>query len=201
MKTTVLPDAQGFPTPDWVRQTFAGTPTFQQIEGPARLVRLIQQAKVNREGETLDPSDPAGRFWFEERVLTQLRAQAARSLTQQSRTASQPFVRSIQSLISMYVMHCLRDDLAICKNWTEDFDGYVTLALAPKDAVVALVGRIKSQPYYSPTNSRGTPDPRYDLAAKEGVTLLAREDQYVIDFNAPANHAMKARISKQVTPL
>ena len=43
----------------------------------------------------------------------------------------------------------LRSDLAICKNWTEDFDGYVTLPLGPQDSVVALVGRIKNQPYYN----------------------------------------------------
>ncbi|MEO6789276.1 MAG: hypothetical protein ABI318_24390 [Chthoniobacteraceae bacterium] len=101
----------------------------------------------------------------------------------------------------MYVMHSLRSDLAICKNWTEDFDGYVTLALGPQDSVVALVGRIKDQPYYSPKNQRSEVDPRHEVAVKAGVSLLAAEDQYVIDFQCPANHAFAGLISRNPLPL
>jgi hypothetical protein len=180
-KTPVTPQ-EAPPLSHQNRQSFAGAPSPYRISGPLRLVRLMQNGRA-REGE----------FWFEERVFNRLRQRAMRDLTRQSAANGQPFASSLQVLLGLYMKHCLRSDLAISKNWTSNFDSYVVLALSPQDSVVGWVGRIANQPYYSPPNP-ADPDYAkkkeiYDLAESAGVSLLAAETQYVIDFKFPANQS------------
>lgn len=117
--------------------SFEGLRTFYRVTGPGRLVPLMQFGQRR-----------AGEYWFEEQVFERLRQRAASELMQQN-AGSQPFAASMPSMVGLYMKLCLRSDLAVCKNWTPNFDSYVVLDFRPTDSVVALVGRIKSQPYYS----------------------------------------------------
>ena len=168
--------------------SFDGVRKFYRVAGPGRLVRLMQFGR-NRVGE----------YWFEEQVFERLRRRAARELLQQN-AGKEPFAASMQSMVGLYMKLCLRSDLAICKNWTPNFDAYVVLDLRAADSVVALVGRIKSQPYYSKPVP-GEPD--YDaklelhrLAESGKISLQALEEQYVIDFAFQPNQALASRIQE-----
>jgi hypothetical protein len=168
--------------------SFAARPGYFKLTGPGRLVRLIQVGKTTREGEELKGNRIDGQFWIEERVFLSVRSEAQRELASQSATAPQPFVVPMRSLVALYMKHSLRSDLAISKDWTPDFDRYVTLSLGSNDSLIALVGPIKNQPYYSQA------DPRHELGEKAGVSLIGNADQYVIDFNLPENRPFVGRI-------
>lgn len=153
-----------------------------------RLVRLMQFGRSR-----------VGDYWFEEQVFERLRQRAARELILQN-DGRQPYAASMQSMIGLYMKLCLRSDLAICKNWTPNFDAYVVLDLRPMDSVVALVGRIKSQPYYSKP-ALGEPDYEaklelHRLAEGGKISLQAPEEQLVIDFKFGPNQAVVSRIQE-----
>ena len=168
--------------------SFDGVRKFYRVTGPGRLVRLMQFGR-----------DRVGEFWFEEQVFERLRQRAAQELMQQN-AGREPFAASMQSMVGLYMKLCLRSDLAICKNWTPNFDAYVVLDLQAADSVVALVGRIKSQPYYSKPLP-GEPDYEaklelHRLAESGQVSLQALEEQYVIDFTFGPNQALVSRIQE-----
>ncbi len=189
MKKLEIKPSEAFQPSADAWNSFDGPRKFYRVSGPGRLVRLMQLGR-RREGE----------FWFEEQVLENLRRRAARELLEQNK-GRPPFASSMQVMVGLFMKLCLRSDLAICKNWTPNFDAYVVLDLRPGDSVVALVGRIKSQPYYSKPDPR---DPEYasklelhQLAESGAISLQAIEEQYVIDFNFAPNRAAVSRIQPE----
>jgi hypothetical protein len=79
-------------------------------------------------------------------------------------------------------------DLAICKDWTNDFDAFVRLRLMPSDHPVALVGSVARQPAYSSNH------PQHQAGVAHHIWLDGRAMQYVIDFSFPANRPFVGRI-------
>ena len=188
MKHTEIKESEAFKPSVDALNSFDGVRKFYRVTGPGRLVRLMQFGR-----------DRVGEYWFEEQVFERLRRRAVRELMQQN-AGKEPFAASMQSMVGLYMKLCLRSDLAICKNWTPNFDAYVVLDLRSTDSVIALVGRIKNQPYYSKPVP-GEPD--YDaklemhgLAESGKISLRALEEQYVIDFTFPPNRALVSRIQE-----
>jgi hypothetical protein len=137
-------------------------------------------------------------FWFDEAFFTQLREKAKADLHRQGLNRQSPTFTPFRQLVGMYMKVCFRGDLAVCKNWTENFDNYAILSLRPSDSLVAWAGTIKPQPYFDP-NGRpiaSTPDLQaaYELAEKNGITLSGMQQQFVVDFDFPANAPLKTRI-------
>jgi hypothetical protein len=186
MNKKPIPDSQGFRVSSETRQSFSAPPTFCDLSGPGTLIRLVQLAKRTYDGLDLHESSISGRpntpsYWFEEELLLNLLREARRELTQQQAAAKQPFSTPLPILIGDYVRHCLRMDLAICKDWTNDFDSFVRLRLMSADHLVALVGPVARQPAYSDKH------PQHEAVVANNVFLEGRATQYVIDFNFPAN--------------
>ncbi len=188
MKTPLKPSEAFALDPD-ERLSFANGQAFPyRVAGPLRLVRLVQEGR-----------DPVRNYWFEEEMFRRLRALATRDLLRQQREPGSPtFARPLPEMVGMYMRHCLRSDLAISKDWTPNFDTYVEMVLGPKDSLVAWIGKIANQPYYSAPNPK---DPKYaekkkihDLAEASGVSLVTSERQYVIHFDFPANLPLRALI-------
>jgi hypothetical protein len=188
MNSMLISDSQGFKADANLRQTFANTPTFNEISGPGVLVRLIQAGKTTYDGQELKASRVDGLFWFDEVLLRRLRQQARMELLAQSSSGKGAFAAPLSSLISLYVRHCLRSQLAICKDWTHDFDSYVRLPLRGDDKVTALVGPIRKQAAYSST------DPGHARAVQNNIWLEGQEEQYVIDFRFKGNESYVGRI-------
>ena len=188
MNKTEIKESEAFKLSGDEMKSFDGGWKYYRVTGPGRLVRLMQSGR-SREGK----------FWFEERVFDRLRQRAARELAQQTQ-GGQPFAASMQAMVGLYMKLCLRSDLAICKNWTPNFDAYVVLDLRPADSVVAAVGRIKSQPYYAkPLPGETDYDAKLEmhrLADSGKVSLQALEEQYVIDFRFKPNEALVSRIQE-----
>jgi hypothetical protein len=181
MNRKPIHESQGFRVSPETRRSFAGNPTFHELSGPGTLVRLVQFGKTTYDGLELRSNRVSGEFWFEEELLLSLMRQARSELTQQQAAAKQPFSTPMPVLIGNYVRHCLRADLAISKDWTNDFDAFVRLRLMPADRLVALVGRVARQPAYSDKH------PQHEAIVANNVFLEGRATQYVIDFNFPAN--------------
>ena len=185
MNKVPIRPSEAFPLSPDERASFAGSPQPYRISGPPGLVRSVQRGR-----------SASGSVWTEEPVFATLRARAKQDLMMQSR--KQPFARPMKEMIGMYMKHCLRFDLAICKDWTANFDAYAVLPLRPMDSLVAWVGPIKNQPYYSAPRPN---EPEfaarklaYDQAEAGGVRLLASEEQYVVHFDLPANAPFASRI-------
>ena len=176
MNTQPIPSSAAFVVPPWILQTFATPPRFFRVSGPGTLVRLVQFGKTTYDGLDVQPSRLSGEFWFEEDLLLRLMHQARASLTQQQATSGRPFSASLPSLIGMYVRHCLRGDLAICKDWTNDFDGFVRLRLMSANSLTALVGPVARQAAYSPDH------PQHQAVVASDIWLAGQATQYVIDF-------------------
>ncbi len=198
-KTRLKENEEMFPLSLEQRDSFADVPVPCRITGPLRLVRL-QPYVWDETGTRVLPFDreKVGRFWFEERVFNKLRGRATRDLMRQEATNKYPFARPLPDMVGMYMKHHLRSDLAISKDWTPDFDTYVVLSLDASQSVLAWVGAIADQPYYSQPKP-GEADyaakkQMHDLAEAGGVSLLATEKQYLIDFRFPANTAMRSAI-------
>jgi hypothetical protein len=179
-----------FPLTAEQRLSFAGAPAPFRLSGPPGLIRLVEKGGLK-----------AGAFWFGEPAFSRLRAQAKADLARQHPGEKEPFARPMKEMVGMYMKHCLRQDLAIRKNWTENFDSYAVLPLRPQDALVAWVGKVRPQPYYSKPDPRGLTKEEYaarmhvfEQAEAGGVSLMAGEDQYVIDFRFPANRMLEQRI-------
>jgi hypothetical protein len=193
MNKKPIPDSQGFPVSAETRHSFSGPPSFFELSGPGTLVRLVQFGKNTYDGLELSSSSISGRpgkpsYWFEEELLLRLMREARQELTQQQATARQPFSTPLPILIGNYVRQCLRMDLAVSKDWTNDFDAFVRLRLMPADRVVALVGSVARQPAYS------TKHPQHQAVIAKNIFLEGQATQYVIDFAFPANRPQVGRI-------
>jgi hypothetical protein len=177
MNKTPIPDSAGFEKrPDWAA-TFASPPQFFQIAGPATLVRLVE-SKQGRDGA----------FWFEEDFFSRIRQKARLELSRQQAQSKPGFNNSLDSLITVYMRHVLRDALAVSKDWADNFNGYVRVRLFPDDKLVALVGPIARQPAYSDAH------PQHAQVVAKDIWLEGRATQYVVDFRFPANRALLQRI-------
>ena len=95
-------------------------------------------------------------------------------------------------MIGLYLRLYLRPNLAVRKDWKENFEAYVSLELRPPDGLYALVGPIAEQPYYSPT------DPRHPQAAASGIALSGGVTQYYVNFNYRPNLPLAERITGSV---
>ena len=129
-------------------------------------------------------------FWFNELLFSQTRQQAKAELQSQLSGGSQT-VASMRGLTGLYMRLALRQDLAICKNWTQDFDGYSVLPLRPMDSLLVLAGSIREQPYYSRLRKR---DKRHALAESKNIRLPGGAEQFVVDFSLKENRAFESRI-------
>lgn len=183
-----ISDSQGFPVARQERESFAGSPSFYRITGPASLVRLVQFAKTTYDGVELHGSKSDGRYWFEWDFFSRLTHHARNHLLQQQRQAGQPFSNPLSVLVGNYVRHVLRADLAVCYDWTRDLDAYVRLDLSAKDTIVALVGSVAGQPAF------GQEAPEDKSSHSGGVWLRGRATQYLIDFQFAPNRPCAARI-------
>ena len=189
MSEIVIKPTEAFSLSSEERMSFAGHPQPCKVSGPPGLVRLVQNGRR-----------PDGEFWFSEAVFSQLRQKAKLDLGSQADLDLQSF--PMRERVGLYMKLCLRNDLAICKNWTENFDSYVILPLRPMDAIVAWVGKIRSQPVYDKGNPADFTKAEYaeririhDQAEIGGVRLLATEKQYVIHFDFATNRSYRNRIS------
>lgn len=164
-QTPLATGEKGVPIHHSTNNSFASPPQFKWLSGPGTLVRLVQFGKTTYDGLLLRESRISGEFWFEESLLLNLRRHARADLTQQQATAKQPFSRPLDELIGNYVRHCLRNNLAICKDWTNDFDAFVRVRLERGDQLMALVGPVARQPAYSQSH------PQYDAVVTNNIWL------------------------------
>lgn len=186
-----LPQNQIYSLPPKERASFAGPPIPCRVSGPGGLARLVMNKRmVTRNGELS--------FWFNEAFFTQIREKAKADLRRQGLSKKSPTFTPFRELVGMYMKHCFRSDLAVCKNWTENFDNYAILSLRPTDSLVAWAGAIKPQPYFDPLGRpiASTPDLQaaYELAEKNGISLSGMQQQFVVDFDFAANAPLRSRI-------
>jgi hypothetical protein len=151
MKDKLIPDNQGFQVSLETRRSFSGQPAFFDVSGLGTLVRLVQFSKSTYDGLELNSSSVSGRpgkpsFWFEEEMLLDLLRQARQYLTQQQAAAGRPFSTPLPVLVGNYMRHCLRQDLAVCKDWTNDFDAFVRLHLMPQDHITPWSAPLPGSP-------------------------------------------------------
>ena len=190
MKRTPASPPSGYIVPGEVLRSFGRRPEWCLLSWPGGLVRFLQEEKVASDGAELEASRLAGLFWFDEMLFSQSRQQAKHDLEEQF-SAGPPQGYTMRALTGLHMRLSLRQDLAICKNWTQDFDGYGVLPLRPADSVLALVGPIREQPYYSRLRKR---DKRHALAESKGIRLPGGAEQFVVDFSLKQNRPMEARI-------
>lgn len=175
-----IPDPCAPPVHPSVTASFAGPHLRCSLKGPARLVRLIQAAGYGMEGDLLRPSLSAGSFWFENSLFRSLLRQADTELRSQGNVTLEH-----RSVVAKLV---LRDLLAIRKDWTENFDSFVTLQIPAGKCVSAVIGTVAPQPVYSPGN------PGHATAQSAGIRLNGSVPQVVIDFSRPSNREAKGWI-------
>jgi len=188
-----IPNSKGFKVPPELWRSFYGPPTFNELRGPGALIRLVQFEKRTYEGFELKASSLSSRpgkptCWIEEEVFVDLWREARFELNRQQAAAKQPFSTPLPILIGNYVRHCLRMDLAVCKDWTNDFDGFVRFRLMPGDEITALVATVARQPAYSAKH------PQHKAVLANKIYLSGGITQYVIDFDFPANRSWGGRI-------
>ena len=157
-----LPWKSGFtPTADALK-SFEGRPSFYRIRGPATFCRLVHLDGASKPGAPLQRAKSDDCYWFHQSLIDELRV-AARSDLRAARTST---VSPNKSLVALYLRFCLRGVLAVCKEWNENFDAYVKLSLDERQTLVALVGKVKGQPYHDEKRA----DSETAKAAK-GITL------------------------------
>lgn len=176
--------------PNKVRSSFAGCMRWCKLTGAGRLVRLVPEIAMTSSRATTEAilkKKPS--YWFTESLFLHLHSEAKRELSAQL-TGSRSPVASMNSLIGLYMRHCFRQDLAVSKDWTEEFAGYAVLTLRPQDSMLAMVGPIRDQPYYSQS------DPRHAFAESKDTRLPGGAEQIVIDFNLAENASLLRQIEK-----
>jgi len=162
--------------------SFAGPYRACRIHGPARWVRLVTIGGQAPEGQRFRPNRLDGGFWFAESDFLHLKNHAEADLRTQGGGGQ------LGDRLGMYLRHQFRDLLAVRRDWTPSFDGYVVLSVPAKASVIALVGRVKGQPVYSPTF------PGEASARLAGITLAGGLMQYVINFEFTANRNCRSFI-------
>jgi hypothetical protein len=158
-----------------------------RLHGPVRLVRLVTSGGIAPEGQTYRANNPQGSFWLAERDFLRLRNLAEADLRQQQGSGN--FRNTFSDLVGLYMRHQLRDLLAVRRDWTPSFDGYMVLSIPRSCSAVALVGRVRQQPVYSPTFDG------HATAQKAGIRLAGGLTQYVIDFQFPANRQLTTLVT------
>jgi len=178
--------------PSDVRSSFAGPLHWCKITGPSRFIRLVSERAIRASpSETQKWLKQKPSYWFNEPLFLQLREQARRELSRQL-TGSKSPIAPMNALIGLYMRHCFRQDLAVSKDWTEDFAGYSVLTLRPQDSMLSMVGPIKDQPYYSQS------DPRHSFAESKDTRLPGGAEQIVIDFNLADNGSLLGRVETPI---
>ena len=189
IKLETIPSSQAWqPNADTV-YSFAGGHRTCRVHGAARLVRLLSHAGQAPEGQFYGANRDDGEFWFAEADFLRIKAAAEADLRQQG--GWDP--ARARDRISMYLRHQLRDLLAVRRDWTPSFDYYALLNVPGGESLVALVGKVRKQPVYSPDF------PGEELARKAGLELPGGLTQYVINFTFPANQAMRPRIRSPIS--
>lgn len=179
MKKEPLPDREGFQISIQTEQSFQGRPRFYRLSGPGALVRLVQFGRTDRTGKSLIASKFEGSCWFEERHYQIFRTRALQQLS-----AERGAARSEPWMVGLHMKFNLREDFAISQDWNL-FDAYITFSFGPNESIVILAGKTYAQPYYSAA------DPRHNST---GMVLAGMGEQYVIDFQFPANRHLVDRI-------
>lgn len=162
--------------------SFSGPYRACRLKGPATLVRLVTTGGRAPEGQKFKANRRDGSFWFAERDFQRLKAQAHADLRGQGNS------KQLHDRLGMYLRHQFRDLLAVRRDWTPSFDGYVRLSLTAGESLVALVGAANGQPVYSPNFSGES------SARLAGIALAGGLTQFVIDFGFPANRGHASRI-------
>lgn len=166
IRTEPVPASQ-IPSAANFANTFLGNYQTVRLLGPFRLIRLVQCHRHSQE----KPGD----YWMETNLFQQARLTAARDLASGNiEPAKRP------GYAGMIVRYLLRDQLAICRDWS-DLDAFVSLDLPAGSSVLALLGQAQMQPYYSPR------DPAHPGAEAGGIRLPGLGTQIVIDFKNPEN--------------
>jgi hypothetical protein len=182
LKLDSIPASEAWqPDPDTI-SSFSGPYRACRLQGPATLVRLVTTGGRAPEGQRFEANRRDGSFWFTEQDFLRLKAQALADL----RGQGDP--RRLHDRLGMYLRHQFRDLLAVRRDWTPSFDGYVRLSLSAGESLVALVGAVDGQPVYSPSFS-GEASSR-----QAGIRLAGGLTQFVIDFRFPPNRAHASRI-------
>ena len=176
------------PRPEWEKSFAGSTYNFYELSGPGTLVRLVQFQKITYDGLSLDASRRDGAFWIEEELLIRMRNQARSDLARQQKTAITPFATSFKSLMALYIRHVLRNELAVCKDWTNDFDGYVQIRLLATDKLMVMGGKVEQQPAYSSQH------PQHEAVISQNIILSGQAMQYVVDFRYKPNEPYGKRI-------
>lgn len=182
MNKKSIPDNSGFTHKSDLLATFEGSPKSFELSGPGTLLRLVQYSRLAQ--ERVHP----GRFWFDEELMIRVKNRARLELARQQREDGRPFASPFGSLVMLYMRHVFRNDLAVSKDWTNDFDGYMRIRLLAGDKLTALVGAAKRQPAYSVAH------PRHEVVMAKNIWLEGQATQYVIDFNFPGNKPYVQRI-------
>lgn len=182
MNKRPIPDSSGFKPTHEQLASFASKPEFFELSGPGTVVRLVQYNRLA--AEHLQP----GGFWFEEELMVRVKNEARLELSRQQKQAGRPFSTPFSSLVTLYMRHVFRNSLAVSKDWTNDFDGYMRMRLFPGDNLVALFGTARRQPAYS------TVHPQHETVIAKNIWLEGQATQYVIDFRFPANQPYVKRI-------
>ncbi len=188
MNRQSLPEAQGFPTSANLRASFGAPPEFVRLSGPGTLVRLVPFGPITPESLELKDTRSSGCFWLDEELLLRLLQQARSELTQQEsmarkRRSAPPF----NVLLGNHVRQCLRENLAICRDWTPDFNAFLRLHLTPEDSLTVLAGPVGRQAQGGTPSAHGAP-------AHRTTWLMGQALQYVIDFGLPGNRTYTGRI-------
>ena len=155
------------------QETFlGGQSTTVKIHGSCQLVRLVGKNSIFQ----TTPGD----FWMEGNLFRQAFYQASMELRQQGFEGEKQ-----GSYAGMMARFLLRDLLGVSRDWS-NLDMFVTLNLPPGSSIIALVGKARMQPYYSPT------DPAHAGAEAADIRLPGLGTQIVIDFKQPENqHAAR----------
>jgi hypothetical protein len=152
-----------------------------RIHGAARFVRFLSHAGQAPEGQTYAANRQDGAFWLAEERFLQIKVRAEADLKRQPGAGP----GRTPNRLAMYLRHEFRCLLAVRRDWTPSFDYLARLTIPHGESVVALIGKIKEQPVYSPAF------PGEASAREAGLKLEGGLIQYVIWFDFPAN--VKAR--------
>ena len=165
----------GFPNAD-ITNSFLGGYKPTKVYGPARLLRLLYDGAPGAEGIAEDPSNLHGFYWFAEDEIRSIKDWLDSDLKKDSLDRVTYLNR-----MAIALRNELRQQLAICRNWSPRFDFFARLTVPPQKSVVGLVGTVRGQRVYDSNN------PRYPSVSTKDTKLSGGLKQYVINFKMPAN--------------
>ena len=163
-----------------VTNSFAGVYSPARISGPARFLRLLYGGGLGAEGFKLNPSNVHGCYWFAEGDVLRIKEWLDSDL----KKGSLDHVTYLNRM-AVALRNELRQQLAICRNFSPRFDSFARLTVPPQKSVAALVGTARGQRAYS-LNA-----PHYSAASAKDTKLSGGLTQYVMRFDIPANAAGK----------